>query len=76
VGEEKLEVEILSVRPIVTYPKLGEKAVTHIVTYVYGDLAPRSIWIPEAEDIPEERAKRIREDIKAATEFKPEKMTV
>lgn len=74
--KERLEVEILDVRPITTYPTPGEAFVTHIITYRYGDMPPRTVFIPAKEDTPQNRAKIIRADIEEAQKFKPEKLTV
>jgi hypothetical protein len=54
----------------------GKPFVTHIVTYRFGDMAPRTVFIPASEDTPEGRAKAIREDIEKAASFKPGKLTV
>jgi hypothetical protein len=75
-GREPVEVEILDVREVVTYPAPGKTAVTRIVTYRYGDMPPRSVFIPAAEDTPENRARIIREDIERAKAFQPQKMRV
>ena len=73
---EPVEVEILDVRDVTTYPTPGEPVVTHIVTYRYADQPPRSVFIPAEEDTPEKRAKIIREDIEKMRARKPEKLTV
>ena len=67
----KLEVLILHEQEIVTYPKIGEKAHTTVLTYRYGELAPRTLFIPKEEDTPEKRAALIRQDIDKALAFKP-----
>lgn len=72
----KLEVTILDEREITTHPKLGETAITTVLTYSYADLAPRSLFIPKEEDTPENRAKLIREDIEKAKAAKPKKLMV
>ena len=73
---EKLEVTILDEREITTHPKLGETAVTVVLTYSYADMAPRSLFIPKEEDTPENRAKLIREDIEKAKAAKPKTLMV
>jgi hypothetical protein len=73
---ERFEVDILDVREVTTYPVPGKPFVTHIVTYRFGDMAPRTVFIPASEDTPEGRAKAIREDIEKAASFKPGKITV
>lgn len=74
--KEPVEVVITDVRDTTTYPTPGKPFVTHIVTYRYGDMPPRSVFIPAEEDTPENRAKIIREDIEKAEAHKPERMTV
>ena len=74
--KEKLEVEILDVRDVTTYPTPGQAFVTHIVTYRHGDMPPHTIFIRAEEDTPENRAKIIREDIEKTRAFKPARMTV
>ena len=74
--KEPVEVEILDVRDVTTYPTPDKAFITHIVTYRYADMPPRSVFIPSEEDTPENRAKIIREDIEKAMAFKPEKLTV
>jgi len=75
-NENKLEVTILDEREITTHPKLGETAVTVVLTYSYADMAPRSLFIPKTEDTPENRSKLIREDIEKAKAAKPKTLTV
>lgn len=75
-NEGKLEVSILDEREIKTHPKLGETAVTVVLTYSHAGYAPRSLFIPKAEDTPENRAKLIREDIEKAKAAKPKKLMV
>jgi hypothetical protein len=74
--KEKLEVEILDVKEVTTYPKLDKPFVTNIITYRYADWAPRSLFIPKDEDTPENRAKLIREDIEAIKKAKPSTLSV
>jgi hypothetical protein len=62
--QPKQTVEILDVKDITTYPKLNQPTVTHAITYRAGaDQVPRTIFIPEADDTPENRAKAIKDDI-------------
>ena len=73
---EKLEVKIIDEREITTHPKLGETVATVALTYTYAGLAPRTIFIPKAEDSPEKRAELIREDIEKAKAAKPKTLMV
>jgi len=75
-SKDKLEVTILDEREITTHPKMGETAVTVVLTYSYAYMAPRSLFIPKEEDTPENRAKLIREDIEKAKAAKPKKLMV
>jgi hypothetical protein len=75
-AKEPVEVVILDVREVTTYPQPNKPFVTHIVTYRSGDMAPRTVFIPAAEDTPENRAKIIREDLEKARAFKPQTMRV
>jgi hypothetical protein len=75
-AKEPVEVEILDVREVVTYPAPGKPFITHLVTYRYADQPPRTVFIPAVEDTPENRARFIREDIEKAKAFKPEKLRV
>ena len=72
----KLEVTILDEREIVTYPKIGEEARTTVLTYRFGDIPPRTLFIPKEEDTPTKRAALIRQDIDKALAFKPKKIKV
>lgn len=73
---KELEVQILEVREVPT-PTTDEKEAVEIwLTYRYGDLPPRLIRIPKAEDSPEERKKRIRADLEKAVAAAPEVMKV
>lgn len=60
---EKIEVEILDVKDMVTYPTPGEPYVTRVISYRGPDMISGTLFIPKDEDTPELRAKRIREDI-------------
>lgn len=75
-NKDKLEVTILDEREITTHPKLGEVAVTTVLTYSYADLAPRALFIPKADDTPENRVKLIRADIEKAKAARPKKLMV
>jgi len=73
---EELEVRILEVREVPT-PTTDEKEALEIwLTYRYGDLPPRLVRIPKAEDTAEERKKRIRADLQKALAAAPEVMKV
>jgi len=73
---EELEVKILEVRPVPIPTAEGKEAVEMWITYTHGDLPPRLIRIPKEKDTPEERKKRIREDLEKAVKFKPEILKV
>jgi len=55
---------------------MDKKVETVGITYRYGDLPPRTVWIPKDKDTPEERARRIKEDIAQALAFKPSEIPV
>lgn len=73
---EPVEVEILDVQELTTYPRPGEAFVTRIISYRGPDMIHGTVFIPAKEDTPENRAKRIREDIDKRRAQKPEKLTV
>jgi len=73
---EKVDVEILDVRDVTTYPRPGQAVVTSVITYRAGDLPPRTVFIAKDQDTPENRAKVIRADIDRARAFKPSKLSV
>lgn len=59
-------VEILRERilPLPSLPGSEQRLVA--VTYKAENLPPRIVYIPEGQDAPEERVRRIAEDLKAA----------
>jgi len=74
--DEKVEVEILDVQELTTYPQPGKPFVTRIISYRGPDMISGTVFIPKDEDTPENRAKRIREDLDKKLGRKPEKITV
>ena len=73
---EKIEVEILDVKDMVTYPTPGEPYVTRVISYRGPDMTSGTVFIPKDEDTPEERAKRIRLDIETKRARAKEKIMV
>jgi len=72
----KLEVTILNRREVTTFPKLKQPKVSVMVTYVYGDMPPRTITIPKEEHTKESEAKAIRRDMDQQMKIKPETIEV
>ena len=72
----KQEITILSRRKYTTYPKLKQAVVNIDITYVAGDMPPRTITIPEAEYTLEVEKKRIKADIEDQLKVKPETYTI
>jgi len=70
------EVEILDVRTITTYPVPDKPVETHVITWRYGYYPPQTLYILAEEDTPEERKRRIREDLDKLLAIKPERLTV
>jgi len=74
--EEKITVEIIDRREIITYPKLREAVETVTVTFIAPGMPPRTIFIPKAEYSKERELKLIREEIERWKAFKPETVRV
>jgi len=75
-AEKKFEVTILDRREITTYPELRRPVTNVAVTYVHGELAPRTIYIPKEKYTKELVAKMIRADVEKLLKVKPERITV
>lgn len=72
----KQEVTILSRTEVTTYPKLKQPLVQKVITYVAGDLPPRTIFIPVDQwSIDKEKA-AIKKDIEEQAKLKPESYEV
>jgi len=70
--KEEYAVTVLSRDEVTTYPRLGEAAVTVLVTYIAAGLPPHTVHIPKDEWSPEEERKRIRASIEKRLKAKPE----
>lgn len=74
--DEKVEVEILDVQELTTWPQPGKPFVTRIISYRGPDMISGTVFIPASEDTPKNRAKKIREDLDKKLGRKPEKISV
>lgn len=75
-AEGELEVQILRERVITTMPGVDQEVRTVAVTFRYGRLPPLTVWIPEEEDTPENRARLIRAKISEYSERRPKTIKV
>jgi len=74
--DQKVEVEILDVTEITTYPSPGKPAKTHVVSYRGPGMIFGSVFIPADQDKPDVRARMIREDLEKKLARKTEKLRV
>ena len=72
----KREVEILSRRQIVTYPRIKEPKEQTVVTFVAHPLPPQTIFMDTATWTKEKEAKLIRKTIEQKEVEKPETIEV
>lgn len=70
--DKPLEVKITDVHSITERPLGRQPTTTHLVTFKIGDSPELTVFIAEAEDTPENRAKLIREKWLEYSKFKPE----
>jgi len=70
--EVKKEVTILDRREITTFPKLKQPLVQLVITYVAGDLPPRTIFIEKDRWTKDAEKAAIKKDIEDQAKAKPE----
>ena len=70
--KKEYDVTILDRSEITVYPKLGEKQVQVMITYVAAGLPPKTIIIPKEEYSLEKEKELIRKDIEERLKKKPE----
>ena len=70
--KKEYDVTILDRSEVTVYPKLGEKQVQVMITYVAAGLPPKTIIIPKEEYSLEKEKELIRKDIEERLKKKPE----
>jgi len=70
--KKEYDVTVLNRSEVTVYPKLGEKAVQIMITYVAAGLPPKTIIIPKEEYSLEKEKELIRKDIEERLKTKPE----
>jgi len=71
-AKKEYNVTVLSRDDIATFPKLGQKVVTRLITYVAAGLPPYTVRIPKDKWTTELEKIQIRASIEARLAKKPE----
>jgi len=61
------DIRIISTEEITIYPKPGQTSQIVVVTYIYKDFPPRTVWIDKDKYTKQNLLRLIQEDLKSLT---------